>query len=588
MSPEDPVVTGPSAETETSKNMAVDDMPAATEAPTENNILDMLMQQVEAQSESSTVIPAVNTNAASGAPNVIAAAAQPDETPTADVDGSPSADIDMAAVETQAVEQIHSEAAAATLAAEPAGEHPAQREWETDSSPYESSDSDTSSDDSSSEDSDEDADGDYAMMNPEEAARMLMEDGGSDDEGKAKGSTGVTLRTQNERPEEVIPKPDVIVTEDMQIHELGCTEFVVENSVVVKGKTSGEYQVLESGSVLCLKDRSVIGVVAETIGRVEQPMYTVRFTNEEAIKEAGVFDKGTIIYYVQHHSTFVFTQPLKGLKGSDASNIHDEEVGDDEMEFSDDEKEAEHKRQLKLKRQGRKDDGGRGGRGRGRGGHAGPSRLPSLPESAPGNVGSLDYDDGDGYTPLARPANLHEMMTGAEPGELPDGSPPTRQTPHRAGTQQNRGGRGRGRGRGGHNDRGGRGGGYQNRGGHSQSGYNNNAHNPQQNSPAQFPSTHFNPFGGVMPNVQQRGFPPDFSHAFAQAAAQYPNVPSMPFPPPPPPPPGQMFGFGQQQGQQNFDGAASQAAFAQMQRQIQEMQRAQQQNYGSGPNGGGY
>ena len=60
-------------------------------------------------------------------------------------------------------------------------------EWEADSSPYESStDSDSSpSDDSSSEeDSDEDGDGDYAMLGPEEAARILMQDdGGSDDEG---------------------------------------------------------------------------------------------------------------------------------------------------------------------------------------------------------------------------------------------------------------------------------------------------------------------------------------------------------------------------------------------------------------------
>jgi hypothetical protein len=37
------------------------------------------------------------------------------------------------------------------------------------------------------------------------------------------------------------------------------------------------------------------------------------------------------------------------MKGSDASNVHDEEVGDDEIEFSDDEAEAMYKRQLKRK-----------------------------------------------------------------------------------------------------------------------------------------------------------------------------------------------------------------------------------------------
>lgn len=32
------------------------------------------------------------------------------------------------------------------------------------------------------------------------------------------------------------------------------------------------------------------------------------------------------------------------MKGSDASNVHDEEVGEDEVEFSDDEAEAAYKR----------------------------------------------------------------------------------------------------------------------------------------------------------------------------------------------------------------------------------------------------
>lgn len=53
------------------------------------------------------------------------------------------------------------------------------------------------------------------------------------------------------------------------------------------------------------------------------------------------------------------TAPLKAMKGSDASNKFDEEVDDVELEFSDDEKEMEHKRMLKSaknkKRGGAKD-----------------------------------------------------------------------------------------------------------------------------------------------------------------------------------------------------------------------------------------
>lgn len=301
-----------------------------------------------------------------------------------------------------------------------------QPEYEMDSSPIESSSSDSSSDTTSSSDDSED----YKLLSPEEQARRLMqEDMGSDDEGAGKSGNGTLsgpLRTTNEKPDEVVPKPDLIVSPAMRIQELGDVDVLVENLALIKAKVSGEYQVLETGSVLCLADRSVIGVVAETLGRVQQPYYSVRFTNAVAVGEAGL-SKGTHIFYVEEHSTTVFTQPLKAYKGSDASNLHDEEVGVDEMEFSDDEKEAEYKRMMKQAKQARRDgrpadgDGFSRGPGRGRGGTRGrPGRRGGRPDrEAQENdaTGSINYDDveADGpYTPLARPTNLHELMGRSE------------------------------------------------------------------------------------------------------------------------------------------------------------------------------
>ena len=295
-----------------------------------------------------------------------------------------------------------------------------EAEFEMDSSPIESS-SDSSSGSSSSDDSE-----DYQMLSPEEKARRLMqEEGGSDGEGAQDIGAGTgQLRTTNEKPDEVVPKPNITITPDMRIQELGDVENLVENLVLIKAKTSGEYQVLESGSVLCLGDRSVIGVVSETLGRVEQPYYVVRFTNAASIAEAGI-SKGISVFYSEKHSTTVFTQPLKAFKGSDASNIHDEEVADDEIEFSDDEAEAEYKKRMKQEKQNRKDarpgvpDGfsnGRGGRGvnrrRGRGNkdHRGGR---SSDQSRNSNSVGINYDDmetDEPYTPLARPSNLHEIM----------------------------------------------------------------------------------------------------------------------------------------------------------------------------------
>ncbi|KIW65863.1 hypothetical protein PV04_08081 [Phialophora macrospora] len=483
-------------------------------------------------------------------------------------------------------------------------EGPEGAEWEIDSSPYESSsDSDTSSDDSSSEeDSDNDADGDYAMLDPEEAARILMQgDGGSDDEGEGSRKKEIgPLRTANERVEEVIPKPDIIVTDDMKIEELGTVEFVVESTVVIKAKTSGEYRVLEAGSLICLHDRSVVGVVADLIGRVEEPRYTIRFTNDDAIKEAGLWQSGTTVYYVPDHSTFVFTLPLKTIKGSDASNFHDEEVGDDEMEFSDDEAEAEHKRQLKAKRQGRSlENTGRGGRGGPkfpRGGHRGGGRGRGGPfagngsNSADGSAygsGSLEinYDDtsmpsanDDGYTPLQRPADFTDMMARGEqhqargtPHSLPPPPPPSNFR-----GSSDFGGRGRGHGRGG------RGGFRPNRG---RAGFNqprdnhfnqHNASTHQQNGfPQQQGYSHQNPFTAPpIPNIsvpttpsltpQNITYPP----MTPSPITPLPNVPfnfgrGFPaastfssFPPPPPgmpgfpPPPSFQHSFNFQQQQQ--------------------------------------
>lgn len=328
-------------------------------------------------------------------------------------------------------------------------------EFMLDSSPIVSSSSDTSSDQSSSDDDNgDDDDDDYQMLDPaEQAARLMQEDIGSDGEGTGRGNSGAGAgppRTLNEKPDEIVPKPDLIVTEKMKIEELGHVENIVENLVLIKAKTSGDHQVLESGSVLCLEKRTVVGVVAETLGRVEQPYYTVHFTNERAIAEAGI-SKGTNIFYVEQHSTSVFTQPLKYFKGSDASNLHDEEVGDEGIEFSDDEAEAEHKRKLKLAKQAKRDirDGSRDGssqRGRQRGGKMQKRGGPNNPNQSKSS--RIDYDEPEGgddlYTPLARPPNLHEIMGRNE-------APVEDHNLHRWADRSSRGGRGRsdrGRGRG--------------------------------------------------------------------------------------------------------------------------------------------
>ena len=381
-------------------------------------------------------------------------------------------------------------------------------EFESDSSPYTS----TSEEDSSSDD---DSDDEFLLLDPAEQARRLMEDdGGSDDEAGPKAGSGQHPRTLNEKSDEDVVVPDVEVTPDMKIEELGKVEVILENMALIKAKTSGEYQVLEVGSVLCLEDRVVIGAVAETLGRVQEPMYIVRFVNSAAIESAGI-SRDVIIYYVPSHSTFVFTKALQGIKGSDASNIHDEEVGDEGAEFSDDEAEAEYKRNLKLRRQSK------------RGGKIGADPRENLSTGGRQNGAStsgLSYDDpenpDDLYTPLSRPSNLHEMMRpGAGSTEFP-------QEGYSRGPNNTRGSsrsRGRGdRGRFNRRGRGDRNGGYPDRG---------QPHSPvslSQPPTPTFPSSHHSsPVDQNHSPFQPQGFPPNQGQYTAQTPYQnfYPPAP---------------------------------------------------------------
>lgn len=75
-------------------------------------------------------------------------------------------------------------------------------------------------------------------------------------------------------------------------------------------------------------------------------MYSVRFPSASSIDSTAVY-VGRAVHYAPTQSTYVLTRQLRKEKGSDASNMWDEEVGDDEREYSDDEEEAAAKRKAK-------------------------------------------------------------------------------------------------------------------------------------------------------------------------------------------------------------------------------------------------
>lgn len=76
-----------------------------------------------------------------------------------------------------------------------------------------------------------------------------------------------------------------------------------------------------------------------------KPMYIIRLPSSSDTTHTAV---GAKVFYVPGRSTFLFTNALRQMKGSDASNVYDEEVDDREMEFSDDEEERTHKKMLET------------------------------------------------------------------------------------------------------------------------------------------------------------------------------------------------------------------------------------------------
>ncbi|KAF9340994.1 hypothetical protein BGZ91_011469 [Linnemannia elongata] len=238
---------------------------------------------------------------------------------------------------------------------------------------YESSDLESSGDDddepdSSDSDSDSDSDGhahSKSALTLEQREKALIEIEAMDDDEEASPNT--ILHTTNEILElPKVEKPNIDLGPDVVLTPFGSVMSIVENVVVVQAHSSGEVSVLDSGTVTAVMTpaegdqeavREVLGEIFETFGPVARPLYSIRFnTSSEIPAQCKI---GSTVYSIPAYSSIVMTAPLKAMKGSDASNKFDEEVDDVELEFSDDEKEMEHKRMLKSaknkKRGGAKD-----------------------------------------------------------------------------------------------------------------------------------------------------------------------------------------------------------------------------------------
>ncbi|KAL4253570.1 H/ACA ribonucleoprotein complex non-core subunit NAF1 [Abortiporus biennis] len=216
----------------------------------------------------------------------------------------------------------------------------------------------TSDSDSSDSDSDSDIPQRKRNLNGSSTINDNLDDDGGDDEEGGGGVNNVNqLRTKNEvsEPPIIIPTMEEIEGNE-ELEKVGEIMSIIDKVVIVKGNAShianrASERALDSETLLVFEDRKVFGYVYETFGPTHQPLYQVRFSKDYPLDPEKV-KISREVFHVPARSNFVFVSQLKTIKGSDASNAHDEEPGEEELDFSDDEQERAHKKALEQRRIG--------------------------------------------------------------------------------------------------------------------------------------------------------------------------------------------------------------------------------------------
>ncbi|KAJ1462046.1 Gar1/Naf1 RNA binding region-domain-containing protein [Pelagophyceae sp. CCMP2097] len=163
------------------------------------------------------------------------------------------------------------------------------------------------------------------------------------------------LRTANEVV--ALPEPEAAALLTIDPHAPLLRVGVVSNvlalpdaTFVVAAKLNDK--ALYEETVLCLEDRTPIGRIWEVFGPVRHPHYIVRYARRDAESAPAWLGKDVF----SPNAELAFIQPHRlASKGCDASDVYDEELGDEDLEFSDDElQQASSSRRRKRKGSGRK------------------------------------------------------------------------------------------------------------------------------------------------------------------------------------------------------------------------------------------
>ena len=150
--------------------------------------------------------------------------------------------------------------------------------------------------------------------------------------------------TRNELLAPPVAPVTVHIPADTPLIPIAAVTALVETSLVLESIAG--MHILDLDSVILSHARLPLGRVFDTFGPVTRPLYTVLFNSNQELVDT-LLEPGHLVYYIPGLATHVQPSTLNS-KGTDASNINDEELVD--AEFSDDEQEMMHKSMLKKQR----------------------------------------------------------------------------------------------------------------------------------------------------------------------------------------------------------------------------------------------
>ncbi|KAH6917052.1 Gar1/Naf1 RNA binding region-domain-containing protein [Coprinopsis sp. MPI-PUGE-AT-0042] len=321
---------------------------------------------------------------------------------------------------------------------------------------------------SDSSDSDSDSDSEpEASKDGKPVLDQAFDDGDDDEDPVGSTSAGGVLTTKHEVVEAdiTIPEIDEVAPEE-QLEKVGEVMSIIDQIAIVRGLPSEQLNraaqtALDSETLLVFDDRKVMGYIYETFGPTSQPLYQIKFNSKYPLQPERV-QVGKAVFCVPARSKFVFVDRIKAFKGSDASNVYDEEPADDELEFSDDEAEAAFRSRLKRKRaESRQRSSAPSRDPTPNPSHLRDQQLADLGQSAYSEHGPYDVGYAEPGPSRPRPSAYDDPYANPYDADVPTGEPEPRQPapspPQNNLTEQRQfdshrpqhaRGRGRGRGRG--------------------------------------------------------------------------------------------------------------------------------------------